>query len=542
MEDLLACRACLATDAKLFNMYKYDLVSPYEMVTGIQMTSSDSLPQQLCSFCLVHLQKSALFQQRCRNAQELLHYAILQGHLLTTDYVHNIDRETHNLIQPYTSIVYNDLINISRIVKQEQSDESDNNITDINNVDDDIEKSPKLDDRLDGIDNINTVKLEQDNFDSNSDEIPLSNMMKKSKKRKRKCKNSIDLENMKIKDENNIEDIGDVPMEFDNFDNLIDDDNFDKGSDIEMIVLTKEQQIEEVLCRKNSLNYKNSVFNSPIDSKSTSHLTHIRLQHPSSHACDVCGESFLGDNGLRLHKKKAHKDDSGENKETKCMMCGTSFRNSPALERHVAGQNGTCNPDLRPCVHCGESFVSVELLEDHARCHQKDKTVKCIECDRVFAHARSFSIHHQRVHLGVKSVQRRKITPSHSDSAVCELCGKSFISRATLVYHQRTHTGEKPYQCNECPKRFSMYQRLQIHIRTHTGERPFKCSQCPKGFKHKAALNRHIRVHTGVKPYVCVHCNKAFSQSNSLKTHIATVHLKRPAPYRKSGRKIDYLE
>lgn len=36
MEDLLACRACLATDAKLFNMYKYDLVSPYEMVTGIQ--------------------------------------------------------------------------------------------------------------------------------------------------------------------------------------------------------------------------------------------------------------------------------------------------------------------------------------------------------------------------------------------------------------------------------------------------------------------------------------------------------------------------
>lgn len=36
MEDLLACRACLATDTKLFNMYKFDLVSPYEMLTGIQ--------------------------------------------------------------------------------------------------------------------------------------------------------------------------------------------------------------------------------------------------------------------------------------------------------------------------------------------------------------------------------------------------------------------------------------------------------------------------------------------------------------------------
>lgn len=81
-----------------------------------------------------------------------------------------------------------------------------------------------------------------------------------------------------IKDENSMDHIDDVAMEFDNFDSLIDDHNFDKGSDIEMIVLTKEQQIEEVLCRKNSLNYKNSVFK-----------------------CDKCFKGFMTDVTYRKH-------------------------------------------------------------------------------------------------------------------------------------------------------------------------------------------------------------------------------------------------
>ncbi|CAH0404181.1 unnamed protein product [Chilo suppressalis] len=125
----------------------------------------------------------------------------------------------------------------------------------------------------------------------------------------------------------------------------------------------------------------------------------------------------------------------------------------------------------------------------------------------------------------------------HYKNVICEVCGKRYASNAALQYHQRVHSGVRPYPCMYCPKRFTMRLFQQIHMRIHTGEKPYQCENCPKAFTNKAALLRHERVHTGEKPFVCPKCGKAFSQSNSMKLHVHTVHLKMPAPYKSKKRK-----
>ncbi|KAH8340741.1 hypothetical protein KR059_005770 [Drosophila kikkawai] len=113
--------------------------------------------------------------------------------------------------------------------------------------------------------------------------------------------------------------------------------------------------------------------------------------------------------------------------------------------------------------------------------------------------------------------------PSKLQVHKCATCGIVKKNKASIVRHEYTHKGEKPFPCKECPKRFLSGNELRAHnLSHHTQEPPFPCRYCDRRYFSVVGRKKHERIHTNERPFVCDQCGKAFTRPCVLRAHMQT--------------------
>lgn len=123
----------------------------------------------------------------------------------------------------------------------------------------------------------------------------------------------------------------------------------------------------------------------------------------------------------------------------------------------------------------------------------------------------------------------RCIVPNIQFTFKCQFCIKKFTSRDTREKHERTHTGEKPFECriDGCDKHFSQSNNRIRHERTHKGKL-FTCELCSKKYGRNEMVKIHMRnVHNITKFYKCYQCEDvAFEKFSEISKHNRVLHKK----------------
>ncbi|XP_073966416.1 uncharacterized protein [Choristoneura fumiferana] len=581
LDSLLACRICLASDGKLFNIRERGLEQVFVDIMGATLSVCDGFPQHVCVWCRALLLRARELRARCQRAEHLLKDALIHQHYITTSFIRSIDRASHKLTHTYSQNCNNrDIYVMNHEDLQTYTQKSNPNwevpigndtemdIKDFDTNDDyDVKFDPSQDKEDDLIDPMphdtpqasivessnNTVKdpmphdTPQANIVESSNktikdpmphDTPQPNIVESSNKtikeervlkRKKVVTNNTEKTNRKAKKKKG--QTGDHPrlIPFSTKEHY---KAFEEKYNFKIVALSEEEMVKEMEARKDAVTYKNSDFKCDMCFKgffsSRTHEKHMKTHDPARrHACRLCGCRYFTPASLRRHTQSAHQ------LKFTCRQCGEDITGKLSAELHAAFHAGA----TFKCDHCDQQFLKKTSRSTHMRLRHPSEIADggtCEQCGETFLSSMGLRRHKTWSHDILPNIPTLR----------CRTCKVRFESQDAIEKHRQEQPGgkcdDRHSSCPRCGEVCANEQDLLTHRMEQHGLEVFTCDMCGKSFESRSSVETHMdRVHFLIQPPklrgrrhhprlardaapVCEHCGKHYQSMAQLKTHLNT--------------------